>query len=115
MQLPAPIIFRSLTRPTINKFGLPQGLSMYVLSGIFLFVIWFGNGRIWYYFVLLPLAYVLMRTLVEYDPNFWRIFRLWLRTKFRTKRDTMRLWGGSYLVALPCGIAAEAKDVAGAI
>ena len=115
MQLPAPIIFRSLTRPTINKMGLPQGLSMYVLSGIFLFVLWFGNGRIWYYFVLLPTAYITMRALVEYDPNFWRIFKLWFRTKFKTRRATMRLWGGSYLAALPCGVERNAKDVAGAI
>ena len=115
MQLPAPTIFRSLTRPTINKFGLPQGMSMYVLVGIFLFVLWFGNGRAGYYAVLLPTAFMVMRSLVEYDPNFWRIFRLWLRTKFKTKRDTMRLWGGSYLAALPWGIATSAKDVAGAI
>ena len=115
MQLPAPIIFRSLTRPTINKFGLPQGMSMYVLVGIFLFVIWFGNGRIGYYAVLLPTAFAIMRALVEYDPNYWRIFRLWLRTKFKTKRDTLRLWGGSYLVALPCGVEKDARDVASAV
>ena len=115
MHLPAPIIFRSLTRPTINKFGLPQGMSMYVGVGIFLFVLWFGNGRIGYYAVLLPTAFVVMRALVEYDPNFWRIFCLWLKTKFRTKRDTMRLWGGSYLAALPCGVVTDAKDVASAV
>ena len=115
MQLPAPIIFRSLMRPTINKFGLPQGMSMYMLCGIFLFVLWFGNGRIGYYFVLMPIAYVVMRALVEWDPNFWRIFNLWRRTKFKTKRDTMRLWGGSYLAALPCGVEHDAKDVASAL
>jgi type IV secretory pathway VirB3-like protein len=88
---------------------------MYVLVGIFLFVLWFGNGRIWYYFVLCPAAFILMRALVEYDPNFWRIFRLWLRTKFKAKRHVMRLWGGSYLAALPCGVADDPKDVASAL
>ena len=115
MALPAPVIFRSLTRPTINRFGLPQGMSMYVLAGIFLFVLWFGNGRIWYYVVLMPLAWIIMRALVEYDPNFWRIFRLWMRTKFKTKRHTLRLFGGSFLAALPCGVADDAKDVASAL
>lgn len=113
MQLPPPIIFRSLTRPTINAFGLPQGMSMYVGSGIFLFVLWFGNGQILYYVVLLPLAYVAMRALVEYDPNFWRIFTLWRKTKLKARGT--RLWGGSHLVALPCGVEKDAKDVASAV
>lgn len=115
MQFPAPVIFRSMTRPTINKFGVPQGLSMFVLIGIFLFVLWFGNGRIWYYFVLLPASFAIMRALVEYDPNFWRIFNLWRRTKFKTRRATLRLWGGSYLAALPCGVPDDVKDIASAV
>jgi type IV secretory pathway VirB3-like protein len=113
--LPAPTIFRSLTRPTINKLGVPHSLSVIVLCGTVIAVMWLGNSRIGYYFVLLPIEFVAMRALVEWDPNFWRIFKLWWRTKFKAKLKTIRIWGGSYLAALPCGVADDAKDVAGAI
>jgi len=112
--LPAPTIFRSLTRPTINKFGLPHKMSVIILICTQLFVMWVGRGRLGYYLVLIPI-YIAIRELAEWDPNFWRIFNIWRRTKFKTRLDTRRIWGGSHLVALPCGVEKDAKDVAGAV
>lgn len=112
--LPAPTIFRSLTRPTINKFGLPHKFSVICLGCTVIVNMWVFR-RIGYLIFFLLVEYAVLSALVEWDPNFWRICVLWWRTKFKTKRDTMRLWGGSYLAALPCGVADHAKDVAGAV
>jgi len=114
MDLPAPTIFRPLTRPTINKLGLPHKFSVIVGTVTVIVNMWVFR-RVGYLLFFLAVEYVLLTALVEYDPNFARVLQLWWKTKFKTKLNTRKLWGGSYLVALPAGAPDNARDVPGAV
>jgi type IV secretory pathway VirB3-like protein len=112
MNLPKTILFVSLTRPAVNRFGLPHKGGMLLIVGTQLFTMWVGRGALQYYLVGIPF-FITMRALTEWDHNFFRLLQLWWKTK-RTAPHRTR-WGGSRLAALPAGLPRNPRDIAGAI
>lgn len=115
MDLPRYKVDIPLTRPAINKWGIPQKAASLLGLATMLCGMWFGLP---YYLVIIPF-YLILRGLTEWDHNFWRILSLWWKTKFvgivfnvYNKRPP---WAGSYLSAIPCGVPVNPKGIHGAV
>ncbi len=106
MDLPKFPLYVALTRPAINKIGIPQKAWMLIFGFSALFVFLYGHGRLTYWIVLAPL-YVIFRSLTEWDHNFMRIGWQWIKSKWSA------LVYGAELSPLPVGIPSNPDDIAG--
>jgi type IV secretory pathway VirB3-like protein len=118
MELPQHRIFVALTRPAINKFGIPHKGFVLNLCCTQLIFLWIGRGNPLYWGVFV-IIHIILRALTEWDPNFFRIFQLWLTTMFRfylpRNWRELKRWGGPRLAAIPCGLPYNAKDTSGVV
>jgi type IV secretory pathway VirB3-like protein len=103
------ILFVALTRPPL-KFGVPfeAFVANFVLS--FFIGLWLGNP---FYWLICIAIHFPMRVIASYDPNFFRLARLWLMTKGSSVGADR--WGGSMLAPIPDRPARSAKDRASCV
>ena len=78
MALQAETLWLAPTRPAM-KAGVPMEGFYLNLLGTFMFGMIMGAPYYWLVGVLLH--YVVLRPLATWDPNFFRVLRLWLSTK----------------------------------
>ncbi len=110
------ILFVALTRPAINKWGIPQHCftwGVVATSGIGMWA-GRGSGMAWQgicYVVPAAVLFFGLRALTEWDHNFVRILQLW----FSTKAKGLGKPGGSVLSPLPSGLPSRTRDIAGAV
>jgi len=114
MDDPRYILFLALTRPAINRWGIPHKAFILIFAGTIVFGMWVGHGTGWhqpfYYLIAVPLFYG-VRLLTEWDHNFLRIIQLW----FQTKGQGLGKRRGSVLTPLPAGVPRNARDIPGAV
>jgi type IV secretory pathway VirB3-like protein len=108
------VLFLALTRPAINRFGIPHKAFMMIFMITLLSGWWLGHGTGWhqlfYYTVFGPL-FVGARLLTEWEHNAMRLLQLW----FNTKAKGLGKRGGTLLSPMPAGIPSNARDIAGAV
>ncbi len=109
------ILFVAMTRPAINKWGIPTHAFSYIVGGTCLFGMWAGKGaglwQILWFVIPGAILFGVTLALTEWDHNFFRILKLW----YRTKAKGIGKPGGSVLSPLPAGIPSNPKDLAGAV
>lgn len=95
-----------LTRPAINRWGIPHKSAHFLLLGTVTFAMIFGKGSIVYYSAGIPFL-IALRALCDWDHNFWRIFQLWRKTKYRgimfNIHNGRPPFSGSLLISIPSG------------
>lgn len=114
MDDPRYILFLALTRPAINRWGVPHKSFLVIFTGTLVFGWWIGHGTGWhqlfYYAIFVPL-FLGARWLTEWDPNSLRLAQLW----FNTKAKGLGKRQGPLLSPLPAGVPSSPREVAGAV
>ena len=105
------ILYIAITRPAM-KMGVPvEGLTVnFVIS--YMAYLYIGHrGPFWALATLpvFPVVHFLMRLLVAWDHNVFRIVRLWLELGIPI---TTRTWGGKFLAAIPHHPPSSPRDIA---
>lgn len=107
-------LFVAMTKPAVNRFGIPQNSWVFVFVFTILFAWWVGRGTgRWqpaYYFIGIPLFFG-ARALTEWDHNWMRILTLW----FMTKAKGLGRPDGAQLSPLPHSTPRRIRDIAGAL
>lgn len=105
MEIEKDTLFLALTRPPM-MFGVPfEGFMANVFLSFFV-GLWGGNP---FYWLICIAIHFPMRVIASVDPNFFRIWRLWLATKAAGNVGS-DLWGGSVLSPMPDRPARTAKE-----
>lgn len=108
-ELPVYPLYVALTRPAINRWGVPYKGAVILLAATMIAWTAIGKGNPAYLATGI-FGYVVLRALTEWEPHFMTILDVWGKTKANGYVE-----GGTMLRPISSGIPDDPEDIASAL